>query len=408
MRPTVRDVLAPSAAVLLLFAGSFKGNPLLAWLPADLTLVAAAGTALGIGFAFVARGGWFPRQALPVALLWACFMGGLFLASSNPYASEKGLRLFTLTLIAAIAPSYLVRSRIRQQSWVWLHGVVGVAVVLLSYLSPAQASLERFALEGSTTIAAGRATGAALVVAMLLIVTRAAPLALTLPLSLVMAGPLVASGSRGPVLAAVVAVFTVVAVSPTKGRTRLSRTLLTAGAFAAGSALLFQGGAGSARLESVFVEDPLAGDSFAARLALWRESLSASVRWPEGVGWGDLVDVLETSALGASGSTQYAHNVVLETLVEGGWLAAGATIVFIVAGLRRLRLTADDGFGAALFGLAVFFVVNAMVSGDINDNRTMWAALAMGWVVGLGRDADVTEPQRVDISSEQGHGISRQ
>lgn len=50
------------------------------------------------------------------------------------------------------------------------------------------------------------------------------------------------------------------------------------------------------------------------------------------------------------------------------------------------RAAATSPFPAALLGIAVFFTINAMVSGDVNDNRTMWASVAIGWVVVGGKE----------------------
>jgi O-antigen ligase len=99
-----------------------------------------------------------------------------------------------------------------------------------------------------------------------------------------------------------------------------------------------------------------------------------------GTGWGGLQDVSGMNLMAGYGLI-YPHDILLEIAGEAGWIAAAAVMVFLWCGLRHLRTAAVSPYPAALFGIAVFFTVNAMLSGDVNDNRVMWAAVAIGWAV---------------------------
>src|SRR5664279_1544666 len=51
-----RDVLVPLSCLLILFAGSFKASPFLAWIPVDLTLLAGLIVLAGVVGVFIAEG----------------------------------------------------------------------------------------------------------------------------------------------------------------------------------------------------------------------------------------------------------------------------------------------------------------------------------------------------------------
>ena len=80
---------------------------------------------------------------------------------------------------------------------------------------------------------------------------------------------------------------------------------------------------------------------------------------------------------------------------EAGWIAGAALIVFVWCGLRRLRRLAASPYPAALFGMAVFWVTQASLSGDVNAWRCMWASVAIAWVtVGSRGQEEVSDPHR--------------
>jgi hypothetical protein len=64
--------------------------------------------------------------------------------------------------------------------------------------------------------------------------------------------------------------------------------------------------------------------------------------------------------------------MVLETAVEGGWLAGGALLLFVGSAIRRGRRIVASSLGGAAYGLLIYAVVNAMVSSDINGNRPVF------------------------------------
>jgi O-antigen ligase len=400
LHPT--DLLAPVAVSALLFAGYLKATPLLAWLPIDLTLLGAISVCVGIVFAQARLRGRLPAGVIPVLLLWATFVPGWVLAESNPYAAQKTVRLFTLTLLSALGAVYLLNTPARRRIWCWLLLLVGTLAVGTAVVSPDAASheIQRLAAQGSDTIEIGRAAGAALLILCVGGATRAIPRLIAIPGAVLFAWAAAQTGSRGPILAVVVSLAVVAVLKPGTAFQRGGRILAGAGVVALlswATAKLAAGTFAWQRITGLFVS-PTSDPSSITRLTLNRLAVEQIVRTPLGIGWGDLYNHIPEGASLSSGYFEYTHNAITEATLEGGWLAGGALIVFIVAALRRLTAGATTPLGTMLLAIAVYFVANAMVSGDLNGNRTKFAALAIAWTVSrleMRGDADKPAEARV-------------
>ncbi|MFC5231331.1 O-antigen ligase family protein [Pseudonocardia zijingensis] len=374
-RWSVRDVLAPTALVTLLFAGYFKELTALAWLPVDLTLLALVATA-GFVLATVLPQGAHMRLPVGAVALGLAFVPGVLLASANPYSIDKTHKL-AITVVAALAPLYLLTTPRRQTAFVALHVVVGALVAIGEVLFPAGATETiRLALQGAGTIASGRAVGVAIVVLLVLALTQRRHRALLCLGAAVLSYFLVGSGSRGPMLAVVATVVLVAVLVP--GRGRAVRFLVLGVALLGLTWLVLNSGLeGANRIRGTLSGEELGDES---RFSIWGEAVATIRGTPQGVGWGDFWTVLLPGARHNPDYVQYAHNAVLETAVEAGWIAAIALAIFIGASLWKLG-RARGARAFALFGIALFFTLNAMLSGDVNDNRNAWAALAVAWAV---------------------------
>jgi len=375
----VRDAVAPFACVLLLFSGAIKSSPLLAFLPFDLTLVAAALVCLGLAVKVAVDGLAFSVDPRAVAF-FAAFLPAWFFGVQNDYVDSK-MQGMLLTAVAMLGSFYLLSSEVRRKRWAMWFVVLGGFVLLNTLAFPNVEAVGRLAAEGSNTITAGRATGAALIVVFsLLLVTRGARRLALLGLTAVFAYGMLETGSRGPVLAAALAVIAVALFVNQSGRIR--RIVLVGLGLVAGWLFISSSDSlGVGRIQAAFVTDGAATES---RDAIWGAALRYLSNAPEsftGVGWANFQSVLRNGEALASGDRQYPHNLLLETLVEGGLVAGLATAVFVALSLVRLRRSAATPIGVVLFAMAVFFTVNAMVSGDVNDNRMMWATLAVAWAV---------------------------
>jgi O-antigen ligase len=388
------DYAAPAAVLLLLYAGYFKANPLLSWVPVDLTFLGAALTLTGICAVLIRS--IVPRGTGVVLGLWATFMPAAIFFAPGGYGGAKALHLFTLTLLSALGPLFLVRSRMRQETWVVMQIALGTVMAFGTALSPvpgqAAGEIYRLALDGSGPIAAGRASGVAVTGCFVLALAGHRKRLWLVLLGAAVAVPLFLSGSRGPVAAAAIAVAVVAVVAPASGTRRLVRVLLVAtGGIAAWYWVRGDTTGGAGRIATTLLTGNLQDNSSRTRFTIWHDAWSYIPHHIWGAGWGGLPDVAGFSLLGQDGLI-YPHNFILEVAGEAGWIAGIGVILFLWVGLRRLRAAAVSPYPSALFGMAVFFAVNAMVSGDVNDNRVMWASVAIAWVVVSRRGTDLPVP----------------
>ncbi len=377
-----RDVYAPLSVVVLMFVGTFKPIPgitevTIADFTVEPTAVAGALVAVAIVGKAISDRGATPLP-LGLILVGGAFIPGFLIGEANPYTSKAqlGVLLSGLTTLGAF---WLLRTEVRRALWLWLLVVVGVAVALL--LEPDISGLKTVAGLGST-ISASQALGVAIVVLLTLVMhgtlaTRPR-LVVALALTTYLALGLVGTGSRGPVAAAGVAL--VLSAITLRRPGRVKRSLAVGALLATGWFILVTlTNPGAERLRLALTGRV---DNTESRDGVWRAALETIPLHPEGVGWGNFWSVLDAGEVLDSGYVQHAHNIILEAFVEGGWLAGIAMIAFITGALLRLRTTAQRGpYDAAVFSVAVFFVVCAMFSGSVGNNRAMFAALAIGYAV---------------------------
>ncbi len=348
------------------FAGDLKAGPLLSRLPVDLTLLTGAILAGTVLLRWLRGARVASAAGLGLVLGWfLTFLPGAAATAATPYGTRKLATLATFSLLAATAPFFLVRDRADQA-----HALEGLAclcgVITLDALSGmGQGGLQRLAASGGGTIALGRAAGflALAGAARFAAGGRTAPL----HLALAAAGTVAAlfSGSRGPMGGLALGLVLLLAAA---GRGRL-RLLAAAGASAAALHLsLALGPAGSLRRVADFLRGEF-GASEAYR------ALAASSAWaripgaPLGLGLGGFATQVD---LDAGVARQYPHNLLLETTLEAGWACGLATVALLGAALGRAWRSGE----ALLFAGVGFWTLNALVSGDVNDNRPLFALLA--------------------------------
>lgn len=361
-----------------MMGGYVKADPRLAWIPVDLTLIGAALTVACIAAAMFRQKGRIPipRSIGWVALLWIMFVPATLLPGV-PLDMDKIGRLFTITLLAAVAPLFLIRSRADVRTFVTAFGLAGLVLALDALLRFGAMGGERFTASGGSTIALGRVAGIALLWVLALAITRRIRLALALLLVPLVAVALLGSGSRGPLLFAAMSAVLMVGLVNRKQATRLA-LFGSAGVFVAIQYWDRLPTAAIGRIVRLF-----AGGQ--DRSAITRvEAISRS--WdliqynPLGIGWGGFAREV---ALWGSDARQYPHNIVVEVALEAGWFAAIVFIAYLVVSTRRAWTHPDKLY---VLPLVSFVVLNAMVSGDVNDNRIMFGVIAIA-LASAGRTA---------------------
>lgn len=341
--------------------------PYLPWL--NLTLFAPVGLVV-----LILLGVPGPRQGRPAALfcLLAAFVPGYIAIELNPGAPENRMAIALAVLIPLVVVYLVARSsRI-------LNGFA-VGVILLSgivfaaqWVNPDLEVLTRGRRtpEGLNAIGAGRALGLGALVCLVQLtrsVRRSGRQLAWLGLAGMFAAGAIAAASRGPLLGLVVGGLAVLLVSVEL--TPMARVGLVS--VAVGSVVL--------AVRDFVAEGSrvvTAGDS--GRSQLFSATWDIAMNNPAGIGWGNLYNYLPPTLVSSGqGYDQYPHNVLLEVLVAGGWVALVLLLVGIaVAGWaaycsRRLPL------GSLLWGTFLYAFSGALFSSSVVGNRLLWVVCAM-------------------------------
>ena len=360
----------PVSLAVLVYAGSIKSNSAVAWIPGDLTFIAAACVALAVAGARIGGQHATGRLAIPL-LLWTAFITGIFAASLEGYSATKVYTLFTLTLLCAVAPFYLLAQQ-RQRYTFLVALLVGTTVTAVQRLFfttvAADADTNRLSFVNTNTIITAQLAGTGALVAILCAVF--VPLALRHRVALfgiaaMLLYTLLASGSRGPfggfVLALIVSVVFLPGFKKYRGRAIVIGGLLVG--FAIRQAVQ-NGSDGATRI----LEALATGGRDENRAGLWQAAVTQINSHPLGVGWG-----------GFDSFSPYPHNIFLEVAIETGWIVGAIFVSLLALAVVKLRAAATTPDIGILFALLIFALFNAMVSSDINGDRLMWVAAGVGW-----------------------------
>jgi len=182
---------------------------------------------------------------------------------------------------------------------------------------------------------------------------------------------MIAAGSRGPVLAFAFGLVTLVGLAAASPQVR-RRLMGVAGVMLIAVALvpLIVPGSSVSRALSTLLGTST-GLSSNGRSELWAAALSSFSQHPlAGLGWGGFASI--------SPSELYPHNILLESAVELGVVGL-ASVIGIIAGMAarllaawRAALGTEKLEFALLISLLVTAVVNALISGAIQDNADVW------------------------------------
>jgi O-antigen ligase len=318
--------------------------------------------------------------ALWVVGLWLTFLvgaaGGLWF-EGGPY---KVALLFTVTLLCALAPGWLL---LNEESRRWLIVVVviaglGMAAALLVNPDREVESLYgRLTLEGSNSIGTARVVGAGAAVALVKGLGGRKGGWIWLGSAAAMAAVLVLVGSRGPFVGFVTAV--VVALLLGKNGRGVQRVWVSVlGLLAVSSLLLVV--ATSQNQAAGRIAAVISGTTTdETRLALVQECLVAISHHVLGIGWGGFSAVALEGAL--QGRYSYPHNMVLEIFAEGGWLAGAAFLGVVAVAVTGFWRQSNTPQGVTLFTMGLYWILVAQTSGDVNANRMTWVMLGLGLVL---------------------------
>jgi O-antigen ligase len=329
-------------------------------------------------------------------VLWVAlavmFLAGVLYAPNQDLALTTVVNWWALVLVPVLAGGLRVGSDprfIRQFLWV----VFGTSIVAVLVGLTSLSNTERLEVLGDNTIGMGRAAVLVPLLALTFVLHQRLPLVrpamvVLIPAALVVA---VASGSRGPVLV-------LVALCLLGGARLISRRRGVDWRFAgviAGLALVSTmivsfvavdlPGLSLQRfgLFENLLESGIAGDvntsvgdtSSGIRVQMFRLALTLFEEHPvAGVGTAGF-GAVSPRFLSPREAEAYPHNTLLQFAAEFGMVGAALFVaVVLVAVVRRLPKGTEFDAIRALFA---FFLLSAMVSGDIYTDRQTWALLML-------------------------------
>lgn len=380
--------VAAACFALFVFAGYYKAADVLSFVPLDLTLLFWLASGM---FCLMAL---WRRRALPPGSLAIL---GVFLLMTvglhwpedlTTYAAQKELRLFSLSALAAFGPLVLLQGEDERRVFVYgvaLLGVIMAALAVMEIMIGGETG--RPGVFNTNPILLGRASGFAVIVLFLVYWQRQINLAIFLVLVGITFLALLASESRGPLVALLVTMAGVVllCVRASWGRLWNGGTVL---ASVTGLTIaVFYIHSDGARLAGRFMRLLTGnwGGSETSRWSLWKEAGNLVTELPLGVGWGRMTDWIQVRH--RTDLLEYPHNIFLEIALEAGWPAAIGFLLLVswalAIGIRR-ALDASPAVGShrsidgpLLFAAPAYWLLCAQVSGDVNDNRPLWAMIGM-------------------------------
>lgn len=378
--------LGACSFALFVFAGYYKAADVLRFVPLDLTLLFWGLSVLFCSFALW-RSRSIPAATLPLLAVFAAMAMGLHWPDDlSSYPVQKELRLYSLTALAAFAPLLLLREESDRRAFVYTVAGLGAVMAFFAVVEVARHGVHfRVSVFNANPILLARVSGFAALVLCLLYWRMKVATWLFLPVLAIALSGLIVSGTRGPLVAfaatVLVAIPLCLAHAPAKRRIWGSVLLSFAGTAAA--TLYFKAAHTyiAYRLLRLVTGD-WAGAEL-ARAAVWRETVDLIGTSPAGVGWGHLTEWVRV--YNGPDLLMYPHNIFLEIAAEAGWLAAAVFtgLIGTIGVVFVRRLTAGSGDGRRreddrlVFLSCLYWLLCAFFSGDVNDNRPLWAMVGM-------------------------------
>jgi len=379
--------------ILFLFAGRYKADPRFEWVSVDLTAL-FFGSSVVAGFWVLWRRRFRARRK-SVLLVWLAleFVGyvvaSLAWTPGRVYAGQKAFYIATLTLWPLVACAFIIASdRHRLHRFSVLLVVFSGWIAWESTLEFLRSGGQGFVYAlGGNYLGPGRVIGLGLLIVLAYMLFFARNLLEKIG-AVVLIGwfliVLFALGGRAPLLATAVAAFVPLVVGfrlSLSGRMTVRRYVVPLLVLVAASAaiLVYLYGTGTvtvtaSRLRVLFTQ--VVEHVPSKRVELYRDALNSWTGKPflgHGIGAFPLLE-------GSGDIRLYPHNLILEILVELGLVGFVLFTVLVFVALKTLgTLSAirNDPWRLLVLALFVNVFLNAMVTGDISDNRIVFGVLGL-------------------------------
>ena len=380
--------------LLFLMAGRYKGDPRFQWIAErfSLDLTALFLVLSGVaGFVVIfARGYRLPRASAAFTLatltLFGYMAASLLWTPGGVYAHTKALHIEVLAVWTALAAALVIASQRRRiERFFMLFVLFAAWLAIESVAARLQSGGGSVEALGGHYLGLGRVIGPAALIALgygLFVARDGLARAAAFTVAGAFAAVLLILGGRMPFLATIAGGLVPLAIA-THGAARKRRAralwayvaLLIAGAAVVVYLGCSENSPQTLRRMAALMQADLGQSSYsrvqyyqAAIEYWWQQPL-----WGHGVGaWPVLHFQNDFRA--------YPHNVILEILVEFGLCGLGLFVWLLAAaahGLGPVARIASDPLRATVLMVAVNAMANAMVSGDIPDNRFLFATLGL-------------------------------
>jgi O-antigen ligase len=329
-----------------------------------------------------------------ILVLAGSYVPGFLVSPLNDYGMIK-LFGVGIAIVLLIAPTVFVDPSRSIVLLLVLLGVIAFAMCLALLLVGVQGNVGRTHIQGLNPIATARVTALLPVVALSAVAYYWSSIArwrvALFGVAVLGAFATVVTGSRGPIVSALVALIFLLPVLYRAGKMN-GRLFWALAAFGAAMVLVF------GRFSIPGLDRVLSADT-AGRDLLYSESLRILAENPRGIGWGNLADQIQFPSQAIEGRL-YSHNVFLEIGVEGGWIALLATLAVVAVALRVAYKHAINGNAGTplVYAALVFNLANAQFSSDIVGNRLLW--LFLGLALGIGAILKDAGPSTVETDAK--------
>lgn len=312
------------------------------------------------------------RYPLIISTAFIFFIPGFLVNPLNEYGISKiaGIAISFLLVLAPFALAEASKSAILIARFLLIASLgTGISLLVIGETSESG----RIILPGLNPIGTARMAGIAIVILTFIIISnRAKKLYSKLIVFfgiLISLMAIITTGSRGPLIAAVVGIAVIFLLGWKAVGTRGYPTFII---YTASMTVL------SYFLAPFEENNRITSTDSSGRDLLFSSALETIRSTPTGIGWGNF-GYLTSGSFSQTGARVYPHNIFLEIGVEGGWIALAGFTFLIIGGIANLLRQVRAGREIALLILALlsFSLVNASLSSDLVGNRSMWLFIGL-------------------------------
>jgi O-antigen ligase len=389
----IRDVFSFELLfILYLFAWVYKADPRLGWIPVDLTqLFFILSVCSGI-IVFLAGKKRFRRKAVFVVFSGVLFVIYVLISltwtKGNIYAGQKALYISTLTLWALIACAFIIASdKNRMARFINFLLLTSVWIAIESTLKYIRGSIDVINALNSNYLALGYSLGTGLLISLAYGFLSGKSLSkrfFMLAMSLYFMFLLFVLGGRGPLLSVIISLLIPLVFRNNflqSNKIRIKKyaafvVILLLVLIITSICLYLRNTLTATLYRMLLFLEPGMGTSAGTRMGYYLTAVKLWLLNPVfgyGIGsWPILIGLPDMNS--------YPHNLILEILVElglTGLILFGSTVFIAIRGFIRSNNCKIIFLGSVILMMFANAFISSMLSGDINDNRIIFAVLGL-------------------------------